>query len=91
MTNHSVLILDLALTQALEQYQDMSPREAQSAILYDWPEQIAVLLFEFLFKTWCRSCGEHVDFITTGRRDGYTTYIRPFCDCELLDLEGDEA
>jgi len=83
MKNHTSQILDLAITQAIEHYRDMEPEEAYNAIIADWPEQIAVLLIEFLFRTWCGACGELVDFIQIERDNDNTTFISAFCDCEI--------
>ena len=42
-------VLDLALTQTIERYRDMDPDDVYDAIAAEWPEQMAILLIEFLF------------------------------------------
>jgi len=83
MKNDMSKILDLALTQAIDHYRDMEPDEVHEAIAADWPEQIAVLLVEFLFKTCCGSCGHIMDFIHVERDEDDTTFIMGYCDCEV--------
>lgn len=78
MKNHSVLIVDLALTQAIEQYIEMLPHEAYNAILRDWPEQIASLLFEFMFRAGGPTGYSTTNFKTTSLRDDNTAYITSY-------------
>jgi hypothetical protein len=76
--------LDLALTQAIEQYIEMEPNEVHEAIHNDWPEQIAVLLVEFFFKTTCgNDCTAIPDFIEIERDNGHSHYVVLQCSCDL--------
>ena len=76
--------LDLALTQAIELYSEMEPDEVHVAITNDWPEQIAVLLEEFFFKTTCgNTCMSMPDFIQIERDNGHSHYIVLLCSCDI--------
>lgn len=75
-------ILDLALTQAIEHYIEMEPELAYDAIVDEWPEQIAIILVEFLFRTTCGACNRGTDFVQVPRQQGDTMYIVPLCSCK---------
>lgn len=82
MKSHAAEMLDLALTQAIERYVDMPQNEIWDVILEEWPEQIAVLLIELLFKPVCRECTSSVNYISIERESGHGNYIIPLCACD---------
>lgn len=75
-------LIDLALTQAIERYMEMEPDIVYDAIAKEWPDQMAALLAEFLFRATCGHCGGVPDFIEYRRENGFSNYIAPICDCE---------
>jgi hypothetical protein len=75
-------ILDLTLTQALERYMEMESEAAYDAIVKEWPEQIAVMLVEFFFKSTCGNCAGIPEFIQVPREQGDTNFLVPICSCE---------
>jgi hypothetical protein len=75
-------IIDLALTQAIERYMEMRPEAVADAIAAEWPEQIATLLAELMFKSPCASCGGMADLIQFERHNGDSNYIVPLCGCD---------
>jgi len=75
-------IIDLALTQALERYSEMSPEAAYAAIVREWPEQLAILLIEFFFKSTCGNCGGMPDFVQIPREQGDSDCMMLLCRCE---------
>ncbi len=78
-------ILDLALTQAIERYMEMEPEAVYDAIVDEWPEQMAIILVEFFFKTTCGTCNGMPDFVQIPREHGDTMYIVPLCSCKWGD------
>lgn len=82
MRNSVSEIIDLALSQALERYMEMTPDAVSDAIAAEWPEQIAALLSEFIFNSHCTTCGGQPDFIEMERESGHCTYVVPLCGCE---------
>jgi hypothetical protein len=91
MKTHNSEMLDLALTQAIEQYIEMEPDEVHFAIANEWPEQIAVLLEEFFFKSTCGDLSKSMpDFIQIERDNGHSHYIVLLCSCDTkLPFGGD--
>ncbi|MEJ0061658.1 MAG: hypothetical protein WDO70_00255 [Alphaproteobacteria bacterium] len=75
-------IIDLTLTQAIERYMEMEPEAVHDAIVAEWPEQLAVILVEFFFKTTCGNCDGLPDFIQIPREQSDIYYIVPLCGCE---------
>ena len=89
MKNHNSEMLDLALTQAIECYVEMDADEVHAAITRDWPEQIAVLLEEALFKSTCGTCSGMADFIEVERDNDHGHYMAPLCSCDMkLPFDG---
>lgn len=88
MKSHAAEMIDLALTQAIERYVDMPRNEVWDAILLEWPEQIAVLLVEFLFKPVCGECSEPGDFVSVERDSGHGNYMIPLCSCDIKSYKG---
>jgi len=84
MRNNVTEVLDLALTQAIERYAEMEPYDIQEAIATEWPEQLAVVLVEYMLKTTCGNCTGIPDFIQIERDtgDGHY-YLVPLCSCDL--------
>ena len=82
MRNPQSEILDLALTQALDRYMEMEVTDVCEVIHKEWPEQIAILLTEFVLKTTCPNCGDITDFVQIERDNGGSTYVAPLCTCE---------
>ncbi len=68
-------IHDLALTQALERYIEMTPHSACEAIMSDHPHQTAVLLIYFLFSAPSRGRVRAQNFVHRPRAQGTRTYI----------------
>ena len=83
-TNMSELI-DLALTQAIERYMEMEPDAVYEAIAHEWPEQMAVILTEFMFRTTCGLHDETTTFIQVPRAQGGSTFLIPLCRCDWSD------
>lgn len=88
MKSHAAEMFDLALTQAIERYVDIPQNEVWDAILDEWPEQIAVLLIEFLFKPICGECASPVDYVSIERESGHGNYMVPLCDCDTKPYRG---
>ncbi|MDR3560894.1 MAG: hypothetical protein P4N59_05575 [Negativicutes bacterium] len=82
MQTHLTEVFDLALTQAIERYIEMEPQAAHEAITREWPEQIAVLIAEFLFNSFCGDCGGMAHFVEIERENGHSNYFIPLCACE---------
>jgi len=74
-------IMDLALTQAIERYRDMRPGEAYQAIADEWPQQIAILLIEFFFKTTCGMDVEMPPLMFIERDNSNNPYAVLVCRC----------
>ncbi len=75
-------IIDLTLTQAIERYMEMETfDDAHEAIVEEWPEQIAVLLIEFLDNLHCGQCGKNFELLSLNRDNGDSHYIVFVCTC----------
>jgi hypothetical protein len=78
-------IVDLALTQAIERYAELERGHVLKLIPQEWPEQIAVLLVDFFFKTTCGNRVGMPELIAMERENGMNNYFIPACSCELAE------
>ena len=90
MKDYNTEMVDLDLSDAMASYQHMDHDELYETIVNEWPEQIAMLLVEFFFKTTCSTCDAKLELLHVERSDNAGTFIMGFCDCDMQPISEDE-
>jgi hypothetical protein len=66
---------DLTVSLALRRYMDMAERDAYSAIIDEWPQQMAVILIMFIAAVSNPATKHIYKFVHRARKNGKNSYV----------------
>ena len=76
MERHPVFeMFDLSVSQAIDRYIDMKPKEFIHAIFQEWPEQMAIVLIVFMSAIKCPLLEGAFRVVYVERRNKACSYI----------------